>query len=108
MNIGAVIRPDIFSCRKRIVTTHCGRIRNPPVQSCIDVLIFQFLIKIIHKLLDLNALLLHGVTVADGNAAVLFKRVEIVGNAERRSYLVLTAVALAYLSRLVVLYGEVL
>ena len=46
------------------------------------------------ELVDPDALLLHGVAVADGHAAVVCG-IKVVGDAERRADLVLTAVALA-------------
>ncbi len=59
------------------------------------------------ELVDLYSLLLHRISVADGNAAVLYA-VEVVGDAERCADLVLTAVTLADGARVVKVDHEVL
>ena len=52
------------------------------------------------KLVNLHTLLLHAVTVADGNAAVIFT-VKVIRDAERRADLILAAIALADGTRIV-------
>ena len=55
---------------------------------------FDLLCDVGGNILDLNALLLHRIAVANGNTAILLG-LEIDGDAERSTDLVLTAVALA-------------
>lgn len=59
------------------------------------------------KLVDLHTLLLHAVTVADGNAAVIFT-VKVIRDAERRADLILAAIALADGTRIVKVNGKLL
>ena len=66
-----------------------------------------FLVYEIYYFVGAQTDLRHSVAVAQGNGAV-FKRIEIDCYAERRAYFVLTAVALAYRTRLVVRAGECL
>ena len=62
---------------------------------------------IVFELGNRHADLLHSVAVAHGNAFIL-ERIEVHGNADRRDDFVLTAVALADLTRFVVFYVEML
>ena len=55
---------------------------------------FYFLCDIVVELVDRNSFLLHCIAVTDGHAAVL-SAVEVIGDAERSTDLVLTAVTLA-------------
>ena len=61
-----------------------------------------------YEVVDSYTLLLHCVTVADCNAVVLLKSIEVVGDAERSSNLVLTAVSLTDSTSLVEVNHELL
>lgn len=52
----------------------------------------NFIFNISAKFFDLDPFLLHGITIPNGHAAV-FKRIEIIGNADRRTDLILAAIA---------------
>ena len=55
----------------------------------------KFILKVREQLVNGNPFLLHGIAVPDGNAAVL-QRVEVDGDAEGGSNLILPAIPLPY------------
>ena len=68
---------------------------------------FHSLFDVGNEIVDLDSFLLHGISVADGHAAVVFG-IKVVGDAERSTDLVLTAVTLTDRTCLVEVNGEVL
>lgn len=89
-----------------------GKINNPPLLCTVHAvetagavsiytsLEIDLLCNVRFKLVNLHTLLLHAVTVADGNAAVIFT-VKVIRDAERRADLILAAIALADGTRIV-------
>ena len=67
----------------------------------------DFFSQIVLDLIQRNPYLLHGITVADGNALIVFG-IKIICNAERRTYLILAAIALADGARVVEINHEAL
>ena len=70
-----------------------NRIFSPDLKS-------YFIRKIGDEIVDADSLLLHGIPVADGDAAVVFT-LEIVGDTEGSADLILTAVTLTNVSSVV-------
>ena len=60
----------------------------------------NFFLKICLQIFDLNPLLLHSITIADSHRAILF-RLKIISHAERRTNLILTAIAFADIAAVV-------
>ena len=69
---------------------------------------FKLLVEVSNEVFDLNAFLLHCVTVTNCYAAVLFECIEVISDAERSTDLVLTAVTLTDLTCFVVFNVELL